>query len=129
MYLSEFTLDKYQNIKDTYPFLTLLRQGSKEYIGIVQNSNEKFITFYDFDSLKSKEEKQVFLELGNKWYWESNRQLPINIFLFDQMKVFSSCIKTILLKEVEIVFGPTTSLENILKKRIKRKTMQLVRKV
>jgi hypothetical protein len=32
------------------------------------------------------------------------------------------------MKDVEILFGPVTSLQNLLKKRIKRRSIQLVRK-
>lgn len=122
-------MEKYQNIKTVYPFLTLITQGKSEYIGIVQNSNDKFITLYDINAIKLKADREKFLEYGKQWYWESNRQLPINIFLFDQMKEFSYCIKSLLLKDAVVVFGPVTSLDNILKKKIKKKTIQLVRKV
>lgn len=100
----------------------------KEVVGIVQNTTEKFLTYYDFSLLRSEAEKRTFLELGDMWYWESNRSLPINIFLFEQMRPFACYIRSVLIKEVTIVFGPITSLDNILKKRIKKKTIQLVRK-
>lgn len=100
----------------------------KEVVGIVQNTNEKFLTYYDYSLLKSDTEKRVFLELGELWYWESNRSLPINIFLFEQMKYFEIYIRSVLIKEATVVFGPVTSLDNMLKKRIKKKTIQLVRK-
>lgn len=122
-------MEKYQNIKTVYPFLTLIKQGKNEYVGIVQNSTDKFITIYDLNAIKTHEERVKFLDLGKKWYWESNRQLPINIFLFDQMTEFNYSIKTLLLKECIIEFGPVTSLENIIKKRVKKKTIQLVRRV
>lgn len=121
-------MNNYKEIQERYPFLTLLKIKGKEVIGIVQNTTDKFMTYYDFGVIKDDLEKRAFLELGELWYWESNRTLPINIFLFEQMRPFSKYIKSSLLKEVTIVFGPTTSLDSILKKRIKKKTIQLVRK-
>jgi hypothetical protein len=68
------------------------------------------------------------LEYGDLWWWESNRQLPIDVFLFQEMQDFRHCVKTFILKETEILFGPTISMQNILKKRIKRRSIQLVKK-
>ena len=69
------------------------------------------------------------LELGDLWWWESNRLLPIDVFLFQEMQEFRHCLRTFVLKETEVLFGPVTSMQNILKKRIKRRTVQLVKKV
>lgn len=121
-------MNNYKEIQERYPFLTLLKIQGKEVVGIVQNTNDKFLTYYDYGAIKSDIEKKLFLELGELWYWESNRSLPINIFLFEQMRIFSKYIKSSLLKEITVVFGPTTSLDSILKKRVKKKTIQLVRK-
>jgi len=116
-------------IQEKFPFLTLLKHQDHEFVGIVQNSDDKVLTFYDFDSLRTAEEKKLFLELGDIWWWESNRILPINIFIGKQMKLFQYSLKTVIVKDVEIVFGPVTSLNNIMKKRIKKRQIQLVRKV
>jgi hypothetical protein len=37
-------------------------------------------------------------------------------------------LRTFVMKDVEILFGPVTSLQNLLKKRIKRRTIQLIKK-
>jgi hypothetical protein len=115
-------------IKEKFPFLSGIRYQNQEFIGIIQNSDDKIISFYDYESIKSQEEKLQFLELGEVWWWESNRILPINIFLQGQMIPFRYCLKTIVNKDVEIMFGSITSLNNIMKKRIKKRQIQLIRK-
>jgi hypothetical protein len=115
-------------IKEKFPFLTGLRMQNHEYIGIIQNSDDKIISFYDYESIRTPEEKILFLEHGETWWWESNRLLPVNIFLQGQMQQFRYCMKTIVNKDVEILFGPNTSLNNIMKKRIKKRQIQLVRR-
>lgn len=115
-------------IKEKFPFLTGLRCQSHEFIGIVQNSDDKIISFYDYESIKTPEEKKLFLEYGEIWWWESNRILPINIFLQGQMAHFRYCLKTVVNKDVEIIFGSMTSLNNIMKKRIKKRQIELIRK-
>ena len=116
------------SIKEKFPFLSGLRCQSHEYIGIIQNSDDKIISFYDYESIRGPEEKVAFLQLGETWWWESNRLLPINIFLQGQMLPFRYCMKTIVNKDVEVMFGSLTSLNNIMKKRIKKRQIQLIRR-
>lgn len=115
-------------IKEKFPFLSGLNSNGQEFIGIIQNSDDKIISFYDFQCIKTPEEKKLFLELGDTWWWQSNRLLPLNIFLQGQMVPFRYCLKTVLNKDVEILFGSVTSLNNIMKKRIKKRQIQLVRR-
>jgi len=117
-----------EEIKEKFPFLSGLRVQTHEYIGIIQNSDDKIISFYDYESIRSPEEKVIFLEHGETWWWESNRLLPINIFLQGQMQQFRYCMKTVVNKDVEIMFGSITSLNNIMKKRIKKRQIQLIRR-
>lgn len=116
-------------IQQKFPFLSGLRCQTQEYIGIIQNSDDKIISFYDFESIKTPEEKKIFIELGETWWWESNRNLPINIFLSGQMVQFRYTLKTVVNKDIEIMFGPCTSLNNIMRKRIKKRQIQLIRKM
>jgi len=118
----------FEEIKEKFPFLSGIRCQSTEYIGIIQNSDDKIISFYDYESIRTAEEKIVFLEQGEIWWWESNRLLPINIFLQGQMQPFKYCMRTIVNKDVEIMFGSVTSLNNIMKKRIKKRQIQLIRR-
>jgi len=115
-------------IKDKFPFLSGLRCQTHEYIGIIQNSDDKIISVYDYEAIKTQEEKVLFLELGEIWWWESNRLLPINIFLHGQMLPYRYCLKTIVNKDIELIFGSLTSLNNIMRKRIKKRQIQLVRR-
>lgn len=117
-----------EEINEKFPFLSGIKFQGHEFIGIIQNSDEKIISFYDYEIIRSAEEKKTFLEYGETWWWESNRLLPINIFLQGQMTTFRYCLKTIVNKDVEIMFGPLTSLNNIMKKRIKKRQIQLIRR-
>lgn len=124
-------MEKKDLIKQTtekYPFLTGLKYGEDEYVGIVINHDNSIITFYDIDRIESSKIKKQFLEYGESWWWESNRQVPIDIFLFHEMQPFRNILRTFIMKDIEVLFGPTTSLQNLIKKRIKRRGIQLVRK-
>lgn len=116
-------------VKENFPFITVIKCRDITYVGIVQNTDEKLLSFYDFDSIKTTLEKKTFLELGDRWWNESNRLLPISIFLGLDMVHFKYCIKTISCKETEILLGPVTSLQELIKKRTKKKQIQLVRRM
>jgi hypothetical protein len=110
-----------------YPFISCVKSNDIEYIGIIINFDDNVASIYDISVLKSDSEKNLFLEMGETWWWESNRRIPINIFLKKEMNIFKYSIKTFNAKDVEILFGPTVNLSDISTKRIKRKSIQLVR--
>ena len=118
----------FNTLKDKFPFLSLIRKGDMEFVGIVQNEDVNVISFYDYGRLMMPRDKMRFLKCGETWWYESNRKLPINIFLKGDFKYFKSTLVTLNSKDIEIVAGPTVRLGDISKKRVKRITIQLVRK-
>tara|TARA_B110000858_G_C17695895_1_gene423493 strand:+ start:372 stop:758 length:387 start_codon:yes stop_codon:yes gene_type:complete len=120
---------KYQDLLDEFPFLTLVSYGGAEYVGIVQNIDNNLASMYNFNSIKTVKDKQSFLDLGEEWWWGTNRMIPINIILKNQFAPFKTCLITFSLKDFEVLHGPTISLSNIIQKRVKRRNIQLVRKV
>jgi len=119
---------KINDIKTNFPFISVLNYGDSEYVGIVINQDHNVTTFYDFNIIRTEDEKKSFLELGEIWWWESNRLIPINIFLKSEIENFKYCQKSFSTKDVEVILGPTVNLANIASKRIKRKVVQLVRR-
>lgn len=119
----------YQQLLKQYPFLTYLIYGGNEYIGVIQNLDEVITTIYDYGALRTLEQKQQFLELAETWWWESNRLIPINVFLKAEWTPFRDVVKTMNSKDVEIKFGPQVSLKEIAAKRSKRRSITLVRKL
>ena len=118
----------FKTLRDKFPFLSLIKKGDMEFVGIVQNQDNNVISFYDYGRLMQPQDKMRYLKCGEIWWYESNRKLPINIFLKGDFKYFRTTLVTINSKDVEIVEGPTVRLSDISKKRVKRKTIQLVRK-
>jgi hypothetical protein len=121
--------DSYKKLLDQYPFLSYLTYGGNEYIGIVQNADEFITTIYDFAALRTLESKTSYLELADQWWWESNRLLPINVFLKQDWVEFRPCLKTFNSKDVIIQHGPYVSLREIAQKRSKRRSITLIRKL
>jgi len=119
----------FQKIAEKYPFLSIILYAEKEYIGIIMNQDKILTTMYDFSSIDDLELKRLFLELGETWWWESNRSIPINLFLKDEWTVFKDYRTTFNNKNVEILSGPCTSLYNITHKRLKRKSITLIKNI
>jgi hypothetical protein len=121
-----------KKLKDTteehLPFISVINYGEHEYVGIIINQDQFVTSFYDIDLIHSPDEKTRFLLMGETWWWESNRQIPINIFLKSEIEVFKYCIKTFNSKGVRLILGPTVNVLNLSHKRPKRKSVELVRK-
>ena len=120
---------EYQKLLDQYPFLSFLTYGGNEYIGIIQNIDDVITSIYDFGVLKTSEQKVIYLELAETWWWESNRMIPINIFLKQDWVQFRPTLKTFNSKDVELKYGPALSLKESAQKRSKRRSITLVRRV
>jgi hypothetical protein len=82
---------------------------------------------FDYELLRSDDDRRIFLELGEAWWWESNRTIPITIYMRNEMEPYRYAVKTMNTKDVDVVFGPTVNLSNIAIKRVKRKMIQLVK--
>ena len=124
--------DKIEWIQENYPFFSMVRYGKKEYedyLGIVINTDNVITSVYNFEAIPTPELRKAFIELGEQWWWESNRLIPINLFLGSQISLYKNWIVNMNSKDVEILWGPETSLNNIIQKRIKRRSVQLVRKI
>jgi hypothetical protein len=121
-----------QDIKkllEQYPFISYLTYGGNDYIGIIQNVDDIITTIYDFSVLKTEDQKLRYLELGETWWWESNRLIPINVFLKQDWAEFRVSLKTMNSRDVKIQFGPHVSLKEIAAKRTKRRSITLIRKI
>lgn len=116
-----------ETFQENHPFVTCVRSNNIEYVGIIINFDDYVTSIYDISTIKSDDERRLFLELGETWWWESNRRIPINIFLKREMQAFKYTIKTFNSKDIELVFGPSVNLSEIAEKRVKRKSIQLVR--
>jgi len=117
-----------KDIENNFPYISVVTYGGNEYVGIIANQDQYITSMYVYTNLKTAEEKAAFLELGDIWWWESNRMIPINIFLRKEIQPFSYAVMTMNSKDVRVSIGPCVNLNNLAIKRVKRKSVQLVRK-
>jgi hypothetical protein len=117
-----------KNIEKNFPFISVVAYGGNEYVGVIVNQDSTVTTMYIFTKLKTDEHKKLLLELGEIWWWESNRMIPINIFLKKEIAPLSYSMMTMNSKDVKVTVGPCVNLNNLSLKRVKRKSVQVMRR-
>jgi len=127
--LQQMTEPDYKKILEARPFLSYLTYGGNEYIGIIQNVDPLLTSIYDYGSIRGEEAKIQFLALGEIWWWESNRNIPINLFLRQEWATFKYTLRVLNNKDVDLKAGPQVSLNEMLSKRSKRRSITLIRKI
>ncbi len=115
-------------IESKFPYISVVEYGGKEYVGVINNQDNSVTSVYVYTDLHTEEQKKYFIETCETWWWESNRMIPISIFMREEMENFKSIIMIMATKDVRVVIGPCTNLNTLAMKRTKRKSVQLVRK-
>ena len=119
----------FRKLSENHPFISICSYASQDYVGIIQNRDDLVTTMYDYGAIVPAELKARFLELGEVWWWESNRTIPINLFLKDDWAVFKPCIRTFNNKSLAVLHGPVVSMTDFTKKRTKRRSITLVKRM
>ncbi len=118
-----------ENLSKNFPWITVLTYVEKEYVGVVINQDPQVTTLYDWEMIRDFSQRERFVEMADAWWWESNRQIPINIFMIREAQEFKYAIKTLTTKDVRIDLGPCMRLDQIMTKRVKRRSITLIRKI
>ena len=119
----------FKKLSENHPFITVCSYSGQDYVGIIQNRDDTVTTIYDYGSIIEPLVKQKFLELGDIWWWESNRLVPINLFLKDDWSIFKPYLRTFNNKSLVIVHGPICSMNELSKRRSKRRSITLVKRI
>lgn len=121
--------DFFRKLSENHPFITVCSYAGQDYVGIVQNRDDLVTTIYDYGSIAQQELRERFLELGDTWWWESNRLVPINMFLKEEWLLFKPYLRTFNNKSLTILHGPICSMLELSKKKSKRKSITLVKRI
>ena len=120
---------EFEELNKRFPFLTYAKYGEKEYIGIIQNMDNTLVSMYAMDKMNNTDVKTAFLNYGEVWWWESNRLIPINMFIGPAFKQFAPYLLTFAIKDYTRIIGPEVCTDNITSRRVKRRSVQLIRKI
>lgn len=114
---------------EQYPFLTYIKYTHSDYIGVIQNYDVDIISMYAFNKLRTEEDKRGFLEAADIWWWESNRLIPINIFLKNTWNKYRYSTVTLTCKDIKDQQGHIVSIAKLAERRTKRRVVQLVKRL
>jgi hypothetical protein len=118
-----------KEIEKEFPYVSVVAYGGQEYVGIISNQDQFVTTMFIYTNLRDEYHKKLLLDLAEIWWWESNRLIPINIFLKKEIEELRYCMMTMNTKDVKVVIGPCVNVNNLSLKRVKRKSVQLIKKV
>lgn len=121
--------DFFKTLSENHPFITVCSYSGQDYVGIIQNRDDIVTTIYDYGSIVHQDIREKFLELGDVWWWESNRLTPINMFLKEEWAIFKPYLRTFNNKSLTIIHGPVCSISELGKRKGKRKSVTLVRRI
>lgn len=121
--------DKIASILEQFPFLSYGTMNDIPYLGVVQNCDTQLISIYDINAIPTKELRESFLKYSDMWWWESNRQIPINIFLKEKFLPFRPYLKHFSRKDFILESGPTVSLQETIARRVRKRQVMLVRRL
>ena len=121
--------DFFKKLSENHPFISIWTYSGQDYVGIIQNRDEQCTSIYDYGLIADTKTKELFLQLGEVWWWESNRQIPINIFLKQEWYPFKPYLRTFNNKNLTILHGPIVSLNELNKRRTKRRSITLVKRM
>lgn len=100
-------------IKNTFPFISELKTSNSIYHGVVLNSDKISVSFIDIEKISSKEDFVRLINLSEKWWWFSNRIIPLNLFYPDETAPFMDFVTHLPSKTTD-VDGHVASLQAIL---------------
>ena len=120
--------DSIKAVLETYPFLSYGTMLDKAYLGIVQNCDAQLISMYIIDAIPTEVRRKDFLLCGEIWWWESNRQVPINIFLKNRFD-FRNALKHFSRKDFNLESGPVVSLQETIARRVRKRQITLIRRL
>jgi len=117
----------FEELNRKFPFLTVGMYSGEEFVGVIHNSSKTIISMYCLNHLKDNELRAEFFRLSDEWWWTSNRTVSISLFLKPDFDIFKPYLKHFNAKEFIVLSGPVISMSNLVKKRIKKKKIELVR--
>jgi hypothetical protein len=121
--------DDIKQLLDKFPFLSYGTMNGIQYIGMVQNADSQLISMYLLHEIPTEDLRREFVQCCQEWWWGSNRQVPINIFLKDRFRPFRPYLKHFSRKDFNLEAGPVVSLQEIIARRVRKRQITLVRRV
>ena len=120
--------ERIREFLERFPFMSYGTMAGVEYLGIIQNCDAQLLSMYVIDAIPTEELRKALIKAGEDWWWQSNRQIPINIFLKQRFD-FRDCLKHFSRKDFNLEAGPAVSLQDTISKRVRKRQITLVQRM
>lgn len=117
----------FHQLQTKFPFLSYIRFRNEDLVGVVQNVDSQVVSFFVYNYLTTTNDKTAFLNLSQEWWDNSNRMIPIDIFLKENFEYFKKIHFCFPKKEVTHLMGHTVCLDDQFNRRIKKRRTQLIK--
>ena len=101
-------------IKNTFPFISEIESNNSIYHGIIINYDKLSVSFIDIGKMRDKKEFVALINLSERWWWYSNRSIPLNLFYSKESELFMKYVTHLPAKTSNVVSGHVASLQTIL---------------
>lgn len=113
-------------IRETYPFFSILvLKDGHQVPGIIQNSSSSLVWIYHFEEIQTASARKTFLDYGKTWWNQSDRTIPIEVFIGTEFDVFRPHLKGHPRKNIDTIHGHLVDLGETFRRRIKRKIVSI----
>jgi len=119
-------LKEIEDTRSKYEFMTFVVTKDDVIVGIVQNETAKLLMIYQFDLIRTTEEKEQFLSFGDEWWWQSNHSIPINLYIGDPFEAFEYVLRSYPKKPIDQLIGPTFNLADRYLRRVRKKKIEIL---
>lgn len=106
-------------------YITYGKVNGADVIGIVKIKSKQYITIYDLSKITDPCTKKLLLSFAHEWWWQSNRTIPISVFIKQDMEQFEKYTTRYNTDDFVLIHGPLVSISDLPKKRIKRRNVAL----
>jgi hypothetical protein len=121
--------DSIKELLKLYPFLSFGTLQDRPYLGVVQNCDAQLISIYVLTDIPTESLRKSFLAACSDWWWGSNRQVPINIFLKERFRPYRAFLKHFSRKDFNLEAGPpVVSLQETIARRVRKRQITLIRR-
>lgn len=120
--------ERIKKVLESFPFLSYGFLQETHYLGIIQNSDNQLLSMYVLDLIPDEDLRRQFMRCGEEWWWGSNRQIPINIFLKEKFRPFRPYLKHFSRKDFQLIAGPSVSLQETIARRVRKRQVTLLRR-
>jgi len=109
-----------------YPWLSIIHRNTEPVVGIIQKVTATHVWIYRYDKISGNEWRAHFIDLGRRWFYESDMEKPIDLFFGMGFRPFQECLVGYSNKEIADIIGPQINLNDQFKRRIKRKNFTVI---